>query len=221
MAYRWCQILCGLFFENKFDRHNFMHSTQSTFAERTKHQEEINDKRTKQSDEKMVTNDDSTTGLEKSDKEMDIDEKNEEVESDLKESSSNDTKLFEKIINQLKSRFKARVMLQETLNSLSKIMFFLDVFINLFKSGFLENFKVPSSEMYSVENLRFKVQSTIKSFSESTFEKYSSLAYTKHFLDLKLDINESNSAFFELGLQNSSGNKLEITQLNRRIRIYY
>jgi hypothetical protein len=101
-----------------------MHSTQSTFAERTKHQEELNDKRTKQSDEKMITNDDSTTGLEKSDKEMDIDEKNEEVESDLKESSSNDTKLFEKIINQLKSRFKARVMLQETLNSLSKIMFF-------------------------------------------------------------------------------------------------
>ena len=73
----------------------------------------------------MITNVDSTSSVEKSEKEMETDEKNEELDIDLKESSNNDTKLFEKIINKLKLRFKARVMLQETLNSLSKMRKFL------------------------------------------------------------------------------------------------
>ena len=126
MAYRWCQILCGLFYENKFDRHNLIYSTQSTSAGRRNVQEELSEnKRDNQSEQKMITNVDSTSSVEKSEKEMETDEKNEELDIDLKESSNNDTKLFEKIINKLKLRFKARVMLQETLNSLSKMRKFL------------------------------------------------------------------------------------------------
>jgi len=133
MAYRWCQILCGLFYENKFERLHFIYSTQSTTASCRKHQEELNDN--KINEEKMITNEESTSVLEKSEKEMETDEKNENIDAELKESSNSDTKLFEKIISKLKSRFKARVMLQETLNSLSKINFYILINFNCLKQN--------------------------------------------------------------------------------------
>jgi len=83
----------------------------------------------------MITNEESTSVLEKSEKEMETDEKNENIDAELKESSNSDTKLFEKIISKLKSRFKARVMLQETLNSLSKINFYILINFNCLKQN--------------------------------------------------------------------------------------
>lgn len=56
----------------------------------------------------------------------------------------------------------------------------------------------------SFSNLRFKVQSSVQSFKESTYQKFCSFNYAKHFLDSSLGLNENNCTFFELCLKNSS-----------------
>jgi hypothetical protein len=95
--YKWCQYLCGLYYDNKFDRHTLISSSQSTISKK--------DEQNKSSDEM------------KDDVEM-TDNNNENDSSD-QTNDRNDSKLFEQIMNKLKFRFKSRVILQETLNSLS------------------------------------------------------------------------------------------------------
>ena len=103
------------------------------------------------------------------------------------QNQQNDSKLFENILSRLKSRFKARIMLQEAINS-------------------LKNLSVPRNDTYSIELMRFRVQSNIVSFKETTFEKFYSSNYTKHLLnsDLNEAINESDCLFFELILKNQN-----------------
>lgn len=54
------------------------------------------------------------------------DEKSERAEDEntIPSNYLNETKIFEQIINRLKSRFKAKITLQEAITSLSKILFF-------------------------------------------------------------------------------------------------
>jgi hypothetical protein len=101
--------------------------------------------------------------------------------------NQSDSKIFENILNRLKTRFKARITLQEAINS-------------------LKNLTTPQNDTYSIELMRFRVQSSIFSFKESTFERYCSSNFTKHFLksDLTQSINENDCLFFELTLKNQT-----------------
>jgi hypothetical protein len=81
--YKWCQILCGLYYINESD---------------IKHKEVIS----------------------KVD-EMDEDEIDGDIFSYATTNSNrNEAKILHKVLHNLKSRFKARLTLQETINSLSK-----------------------------------------------------------------------------------------------------
>ncbi len=95
--YKWCQYLCGLYYDNKFDRHSLISSSQSVSKK----------------DDQNKSSDDM-----KDDVEMAADNNNETNSSD-QTNEKNDSKLFEQIMNKLKFRFRSRIILQETLNSLS------------------------------------------------------------------------------------------------------
>lgn len=109
-----------------------------------------------------------------------------------------DSKIFENILNRLKTRFKARITLQEAINS-------------------LKSSTVPQNEAYSIELMRFRVQSSITSFKESTFERYCASNFTKHFLnsDLTQSINENDCLFFELTLKNQTATLNALIVLNQ------
>ncbi len=109
----WCQTVCGLFYENKTLNSNKSPRTVSCDETTT----------TTTNDEKMEVSKLQT------DKQLD-NEMNEENNASDSESSEevnlnlnkkhNESKLLEQIVNRLKYRFKARIILQETINSLSK-----------------------------------------------------------------------------------------------------
>lgn len=69
----------------------------------------------------------------------------------------------------------------------------------------IESLTIPNTEAYSVNQIRFRIQSTISSFKESTYEKFSNFNYTKALLNSNLNINENECSFFEINLQNSNG----------------
>jgi hypothetical protein len=52
----------------------------------------------------------------------DEDQDNQEPSGDSLDNKHNETKVFEQIINRLKYRFRARIALQETISSLSKLL---------------------------------------------------------------------------------------------------
>ena len=114
--YRWCQMLCGLFYETKSDRK--MMIVNDRIKESSNEPETHLEKSIAMNDEDINRTDSSTVEME--DEDAQSSESNEI--DDLAEVDQNETKLFEQIINRLKTRFKARLVLQETINSLSNFI---------------------------------------------------------------------------------------------------
>lgn len=132
IPYKWCQILCGLYYENKSDRHALISSslTGNINEASTSHQ---NDSKSSDLDESMTLCDEGSSETDNrkgASKEIDQDE-----DESLDSGYLNETKIFEQIINRLKSRFKARITLQETINSLSWLYFYIKI-----KNSKLKNF---------------------------------------------------------------------------------
>lgn len=116
MPYRWAQILCGLFYENKFDRQSLIYASAPASSNVNVMMEEENGSK--------ATIDESTKPMDtsngKKDKDSEAQDEEENEQNELADvNRQNDTKMFELIINRLKSRFKARITLQEAINSLS------------------------------------------------------------------------------------------------------
>jgi len=109
--YMWCQTICGLLYENKTAK-NRVNTPQ---------------------DEKLDLDSDSPKSSDEK-----IDEQEESNETNENESESiageanlgvkNEAKFLEQIISRLKSRFKARYILQDTINSLSNFFFLFSTF---------------------------------------------------------------------------------------------
>ena len=55
------------------------------------------------------------------------------------------------------------------------------------------------------ERLRFRIQSNIASFKETSYEKFLTYDYTKHLTDSNLLINETDCKFYEINLTNQAG----------------
>jgi hypothetical protein len=115
--YRWCQILCGLFYETRQDRLHMIYPSYQKGGQK-------NDDDTVEMEEEANENDNEDNN----DKEREMSEqakKEKEHESsdqnvlNQQHSRLSETKLFERILNRLKSRFKARITLQEAINQLS------------------------------------------------------------------------------------------------------
>lgn len=102
LPYKWCQILCGLFFDNKLDRQGMIATSMVNTKPHLNEEESL--------DDNMIVDD------EKSERTED--------ENTMPSNYLNDTKIFEQIINRLKSRFKAKITLQEAITSLSKNLYF-------------------------------------------------------------------------------------------------
>jgi len=71
-----------------------------------------------------------------------------------------------------------------------------------------------------MDQVRFRIQSSLTSFKESTFDKFISNDYTKHLIDSNLFINEDDCSFFEIILSNQTGIEL-ISFLNFFIYFRY
>jgi hypothetical protein len=56
-----------------------------------------------------------------------------------------------------------------------------------------------------MDRVRFRIQSSLTSFKESTYEKFISNDHTKHLVDSNLFINEDDCSFFEIILTNQTG----------------
>ena len=98
-----------MYYENKFDRHSAIFSSSAGKSTHSK-------KELKDSNELSH---------------KDVDETEMESESTQnRDSEKNDSKLFEQIIVKLKSRFKSRIILQETINSLSMMSYLKVIFVN-------------------------------------------------------------------------------------------
>ena len=110
--YRWSQILCGLYYENKSDPGSLINFISNESQYRVS-DTAGDDKSTREQDAKAKTAGDGK------DEPMNTNE-DEEDGVILGGRELNDTELFEHIINKIKSRFKARFALQETINALSK-----------------------------------------------------------------------------------------------------
>ena len=167
IPYKWCQILCGMYYGSKSESK----SNQTT---------EIHDYIT----EKKLNGKGSNEKDQNSDK-IEIDQSDEsDVDDDEDDNDStknqNESKLIVQIMNRLKSRFKARVILQKTLSSTKN-----------------------STNMPNMQRLR--VQSSLVGCKESSFEKFSSCSYTQHLLETKSLVNEVESSFYEIILLNSAG----------------
>lgn len=97
----WCQTICGLFYENKSE---------------SKHDSEIRiaqdfDETSQDAEEKMSKSNDKM--------DQDGNESDSSDETTPETTNKNDARLLEQVISKLKSRFKARIILQETLITLS------------------------------------------------------------------------------------------------------
>lgn len=103
---------------------------------------------------------------------------NESEEEDVGGEDVNESKMIVQILSRLKSRFRARVVLQKTINSTKNL---------------------------NVSNPRLRIQSSLVSCRESSFEKFSSFGYTQHLLtEENLQINEADCNFYEIILINSA-----------------
>ena len=68
----------------------------------------------------------------------------------------------------------------------------------LFVMNFIENSSINSNSQ------RMRIQSSLVSCKESSFEKFSSSTYTQHLLESNLCINEADCVFYEIILLNSA-----------------
>lgn len=128
--YRWCQILCGLFYENKQDRQELIYPASQGLEHVPIDQSDMNNGLSKQPiDASESSMKKQTNGKEQAGQpDNEIDEEDELMNPLENQQHLSETKLFERIINRLKSRFKARICLQEIINQLSKILgYFLHI----------------------------------------------------------------------------------------------
>lgn len=151
--YKWCQILCGLYYINESD---------------VKHKEVIS----------------------KVD-EMDEDEID-EIDGDIftyaaTNSNKNEAKILPKVLHNLKSRFKSRLTLQETINSLKKCI-------------------VPT-----ISSIR-QITAKIISFKEINYEKLLASNYADHLISL---ISEDDSFFYEMNLVNGNAKLQALIVINQ------
>jgi THO complex subunit 5 len=133
--YRWSQMLCGLFFENKFDRHTLVSNQKqkdesnlddtqdnvSIISNIGDNNDDNDDDDTKKSspNKKSKNNDDIEMKDDNDDKEAnESDNEGDDSIDGLADNSMNEVKIFEEIIKRLKNRFKVRVRLQRTLQML-------------------------------------------------------------------------------------------------------
>ena len=114
VPYRWAQVLCGLYYGNRSEG-KVASSGNASIDEELGHK--VNGKNGSQMDEEMIEVDteDDKDDFEESD---DGGEFGDLEVIQLK--TRNESKFIVQILNRLKSRFKARVILQKTLNSTSK-----------------------------------------------------------------------------------------------------
>ena len=136
IPYRWCQIMCGMFYENRFNQQSYLYMAEE---DETKQQ-------TKSSHDKEAHLD-SLVELEDDADKIEIDNDNLEQNEanhvngidceinttncaiDLNDlNNQNESKLIIQILNRLKSRFKARIDLHQIINSLSKLILFKNCF---------------------------------------------------------------------------------------------
>ncbi len=101
VAYRWCQVLCGLYYGNKTENKN-----EKAFVQ------EIDDKCEVDMVEEVV-----------SDGENEDEPCTDEIDDMFESKNLNESKLIGQILNRVKSRFRARYTLQKTINSTSNLNF--------------------------------------------------------------------------------------------------
>lgn len=114
--YKWCQILCGLYYINESD---IKHKERLT---KDDSKEKINEFNNGSGD---GMSDEAIGGIKLEDME---EEEIDEIDNNSGDiftyaatsSNKNEAKILQKVLHNLKSRFKSRVILQETINSLSK-----------------------------------------------------------------------------------------------------
>jgi len=173
IPYKWCQILCGLYYGNKSGKtnstlSNSINDFQMKEQSKVDGSEKINGKASNQMEEEMEVSDEE------------IEDENTDFEDldliDLK--NQNESKLIVQVLNRLKSRFKARVVLQKAIDS-------------------------TKNSNQSLTN-RLRIQSSLVSCKESTYEKFSSSIYTQHLLNSNLLINDVDFSFYEIILLNSA-----------------
>lgn len=173
IPYRWCQILCGLYYGTK-NESKLNQEGQYDFQDKFQmNKEKVNGKAEKVEECEMIEVDNDLSDVDN--EEEDLNKNMDDLDLiDLK--NHNESKFIIQILNRLKSRFKSRIILQRTINSK----------------------KNPSS----TDNQRLRIQSSIVSFKESTYEKFLSCSYTQHLLGANIQINETECTFYEVILLN-------------------
>lgn len=106
----WCQTICGLLYENKSERKLNSELRITNDLNETESNEEA------QAEDKMNTSGKSNDKMEQDGDESETDSGD---DATSEASKKNDARLLEQVFSRLKSRFKARITLQETLNTLS------------------------------------------------------------------------------------------------------
>jgi len=159
--YYWCQVLCGLYYQADEEQKGVKESNRIDEA-----YEACGESPTKKLKDTAV-------------------EPNYEDDDEFLSSLCgttvvrNETKIYQKIFSKLKARFKSRVILQETINSLKRGVVPDTIKINPFR----------------------QLMSKLVNFRETSYEKYAACKYTEHFIGANL-VNESDSTFFEINLHN-------------------
>lgn len=122
--YRWCQMLCGLYYENKSDRESLIYKSiikSESSPKLAENDSESDRMMINDSNEEKMKEEQSLANKSSENMEINGNEEGEDGEElTNNESELNESKIFEHIITRLKSRFKARIFLQESINSLSK-----------------------------------------------------------------------------------------------------
>ncbi len=131
IPYRWCQIMCGMFYENRFNQRSYLYMAEE---DETKQQSKSSHDKEAHMDS-LVELEDDADKIEIDNDNLEQNEANHvngiddgEINTtncaiDINDlNNQNESKLIIQILNRLKSRFKARVDLQQIINSLSKLI---------------------------------------------------------------------------------------------------
>ena len=101
--YMWCQTVCGLLYENK--------TVQAKVNSAQDQKSDMDSDSPKSQDDQEESNDSNEN-------------ESESIAGETNMGTRNEAKFLEQTISRLKCRFKARCILQETVNSLSKELLF-------------------------------------------------------------------------------------------------
>ena len=131
IPYKWCQLICGLNYENRTDKNSVLGFISSDLKSRKVQEDESSEllgkKLTTKDADAQNLNGSSiiANGKEENENANSINSNNRNAKNQINSSNSNsyepnDTEIFEHILSRLISRFKAKFILNETLYSLSK-----------------------------------------------------------------------------------------------------